>query len=504
MKQKIVPLISHAVLFGVCFWGGRSFWNPQEAGAASLSQLSLKSSSTLPSGSNSTPEELLTAFLPKEAGYYRDLADTLPQPDDFPSALAALAGRMGEFSITDGTIGHFDQEQIEIAHQFHAHLRQWLLSDKEACLSYLKQMVLPDFEEPDIKRLALLSQPGALVDFLAEDGLLNHLDFFDLENYSELSNTFVYSFTKSIQNGESLNLLKDIEGRIGPLPDGVTFELLRYSSKLLPFEERDQFVAKVNSSERGRGYRAFFISSFLKNPNHPADKIRAWAEELQESDEFNLAEKLYFEKALSSAETSLLPRERVELASGLNPLRAEEVKQDTVASEVSGFLTNNRDYRYELRHGLVTPAEIITDFRAQEPDLFEDYADDTILQLYNELAKEAPETAVAVLDQLADTSQGVNARFEASKTTFDGVSPDIILAHARSLESLPQSSDFGSVWQYQARNLLERHGDDFVTWIKNLPAGQQRREAAKWTAQAAPSLFPHQAHLIINQLENLQ
>ena len=502
MGLKFLLFASHALVFVLCLLLGKALVRPSsEASEQAASANSIKSSKT--SSSAASSQDLLKPYLPQSKDAYKELAQTIDPSTDFPSQLTNLLAQVKIRRVANASDLPQDSiEEVELFNQIHAHIYQWLQTDPDAFLQFLK-------ENSDSIYILNKGPTNAILDFVAETGILNNVEL--LRSMDNSSNRFILqkAVEQKFENGADLAFLDQIESAFAPLPTHVKGNFLHIIAPHVSFEERDAFLDRLLSGENPNIYP---LASFVKNEDIPQREIAPWVKELLTSDK--LDEKM--KKTLSSGfgywllsgASQIPPEERVELAVaeiGGNP---KKLARTIAENEVLSFLNeSSEDYRYQFRHGKLSAQEIGAIFQEQHPDLMAQNSVDSVRKLYQDLAEENPEAAAPILDLLNNPVRAANIPYYASMGSFFNVSPDQLLAHSQSLPppvGPGQEKIRYQAWKNHSDDLLKRHGLDYVQWVTEMAPGPDKEAAIQWTSQYAEKLFPAQAEAISSQLNASQ
>ena len=105
--------------------------------------------------------------------------------------------------------------------------------------------------------------------------------------------------------------------------------------------------------------------------------------------------------------------------------------------------------------------------------------DEMRISLYRNLVEEDPAGALPLLDTFSEEERR-KILFESTWTSYAFIDPNDYYAY---LQTLPQpvtdaeKAERLKGWDWQARGLLMRYGDDYVRWVQTLPDGSDKSAA---------------------------
>jgi len=159
-------------------------------------------------------------------------------------------------------------------------------------------------------------------------------------------------------------------------------------------------------------------------------------------------------------------------------LREGALKQISTV-DINELMKTGTDYRYAFRHGAMTADEILIAVKEQFPELAAASEYETRVRVFNELASEDAQAAYALIADLPE-EQRINAVLHQSRWSFRHNSPDafyemINLAPGPdSATAAPQRAD---AWKSYAPRAYGQYREDYVEWVRELPAGANRDAA---------------------------
>lgn len=213
------------------------------------------------------------------------------------------------------------------------------------------------------------------------------------------------------------------------------------------------------------------------------------------------------EGALVDLDKVILQVAALDLEQRLEILRADpdfprgsrqEMADWLTGGDVVRLLEDGRDWRYEFRNGTAPLEEILTAVRRALPQAGEE---SLRVALYRQLAEENPKKALPLLDGFPPEKRRA-VLFDSTFLSHANVSPDDFL---RFLADVPDANTRGEQelkikgWDTQARTGLWRYGDDYVEWVRRMPAGIQREMAANAVIRATTEQNPTQAAALSEQ-----
>ncbi|MGJ8726714.1 MAG: hypothetical protein ACSHYB_19365 [Roseibacillus sp.] len=494
MGSKLLLVASHLLVFTLCLLLGKSLANTSPR----TSTAPKNPTSGNPHPPLHSPRETLSRFLPQATDSYKELAQSIAPSTDFASQLSKLLKQVKLPRVyNDDDVSGDSVEEIALFNQIHAHVYQWLQTDPEAFFQFLQK-------DSDYRHILSKGPTNALLDHIAETGVLNNLELIRSMGGSHNSHFLSKSLQSEFEKGARLSLLDRLETEIVGFPSkeqGQSDLIAAFVS----FDQREDLLSRVLDAERPNIYE---IVRFIRNKEHPQAEIIPWVQGLLASD--RLSEEMKeglrpnFRYWLERYASQIPPDERVALTvaeTGGNP---KQVAKSVAQNEVFSFLNDSDlDYRYQFRHGRLSAQEIGALFQKQYPDLLTQNPVDSVRRLYVELSEEGPTGALPILDLLNDPIRATNIQYYAFTRGFFNVSPDQILEQS---ESLPPPAGPGQekaryqAWKLHSDDLLKRHGNDYVQWVTEMTPGPQKEAAIHWTSQYAEELFPKQAEEISSQL----
>lgn len=179
----------------------------------------------------------------------------------------------------------------------------------------------------------------------------------------------------------------------------------------------------------------------------------------------------------------------------------QSIVNELVGGDVTNLLEKGRDWRYEFRHGAASLEDIESAVHA-EVNIPAEAEDAVRVTLYRHLSEEDPEKALAVLDGVPEERKRA-ALFAFTWENQGNVEPDIFL---RFLADVPepvtaQEKDYRTKgWNWKARGFLERYGDDYVDWVKQMPPGIDKDTAMNSLIWATREQNPAKARELNDQL----
>lgn len=165
-------------------------------------------------------------------------------------------------------------------------------------------------------------------------------------------------------------------------------------------------------------------------------------------------------------------------------LREGALKQISTV-DINELMKTGPDYRYAFRHGAMTADEILAAVRQTFPELAAASDYETRVRVFNELASEDAQAAFSLIAHLPEEQRNL-AVIHQSRWTFRDTSPDafydmINLAPGPdSAEAAPQRAD---AWTNYGSSAYREYGDDYLDWVRELPAGVNRDVARSTLAK---------------------
>jgi len=494
-------IVSHGILFALCFAFGKSF--PKRSIVEETSA-STKSQRIKSSGTSRRAQEVLANVLPQESEAYKTLAEAIALDTDFATQVTSLLDRVqirrtaNAFDLPGDSV-----EEVNLLNEIHAHVHQWLQSDPEALITYLKK-------NGQYSYILNKGPTNAILDHVSDTGFINNLELIrSIDGERSMNHFFLNkALAREFEAGASLTLLDQLDKEFGE-NSFARSSLLYTAASHASFENGDALLERILSSEKPN---ATALRSFLRNPNHPQKELVSWTEDLLGSDvlpkEVEKRVRGIYAWWLKGVARDLPPQERIDLAHKYNGGDKGGTIDEACQSDVSDFLNKGElDYRYQFRHGRLSSEEILADLKSQQPEMLAAYPKEILSRLYQELAEEDPLAAVSILDQVNEPDWANTIRYDSASTMFANISPDVLLAQSQSLPRPNNESEEEnrySAWKNRSDDLLTRHGEDFVQWIIEMPSGPDKDSAIRWTSKYAQKIFPERAEAIAAQLDASQ
>jgi len=268
-----------------------------------------------------------------------------------------------------------------------------------------------------------------------------------------------------------LNNLEAFRNQVGSAWNDVRDNAL----KAWPAEKSDELIGFLEESPD-----LLIHYATMKN-----DEGAEWLLKLLTSDRLNeptrqaLAEDYQFRNLLIVS-SKISPELRVREIMRSNPDQSEgEIRRQIVANDVMVALNSGSDLRYSFRYGKISAEEVFQDVSSRLPALAGDSSVALRRQVYQELAEENSQAAMSLLKDLS-SEQRQDAISQAPLEMFGDLDPQRLYDF---LQTIP-TTDNDAAWEkrlqsWEARTdrNQERLGNDYITWVKNLPAGTDREMA---------------------------
>jgi hypothetical protein len=183
-------------------------------------------------------------------------------------------------------------------------------------------------------------------------------------------------------------------------------------------------------------------------------------------------------KALLRQHAGTSLEQRIATATAGDAGREGEALEQIARNDLGALLKDGRDWRYAFRHGDVDAAEVLAAVTSSLPELATAHPSVLKQQLFQQLVEEDPGRAMALLDGLpADERHRI--ALDAAGRMFNHVDPEIFLTALRDLPAdTPQQWDARlAAWNRKSTVDARRLSEDYVTWVRALPAGLDREMA---------------------------
>lgn len=430
--------------------------------------------------------ELLAAFLADDAlnrDLYMKYKDTIQ-----PAADLQLAVKLAYQKFTE----EGGQESAETRAMLLVRLYHWMMVDPELALDSLSKWDTRKIKQYDAKMERSFSFEmidgtyfQVYADVINDRGVLDSLSWIGRSGrgYAMVAD----GLAKEIREGGGLShYLKVCDAMQKHLPKDDDLENSIFSmvegesiAKALPYSDRQALLGYVTAAKDLDEAR-YLLVGFSSSSKEAGE----WVYHLIESGQ--LPEKLAKEVSGGLGNQVLFVNgmdldQRVaarRFTPGNEVKDRDSIVHELMRVDLNHHLNQGRDWRFEFRHGTATLDEIVADVEGSLviPD---EARDEMRISLYRNLVEEDPAGALPLLDTFSEEERR-KILFESTWTSYAFIDPNDYYAY---LQTLPQpvtdaeKAERLKGWDWQARGLLERYGDDYVRWVQTLPDGSDKSAA---------------------------
>jgi len=512
MKPKLPLLVgTHLLALGIAWSVARNVSTADAGGNDAAEAAPSRSKSAArdrdPAGGGDGAQ-LLSTFMQQEAApaargkdpVYEKLKTSLPEADDLKAAVVEAIRLLSE----DGSEGNQRMAEMEVR------ALHWLRRDPSAALEFFKA----NRQGPFLR--ARLSE-NVLPDVFAELGVMKCIGWATEESGN--LEPLLGAATLEIKTGGIALLEKlmaalqvsDPEGNYREMevpengPAGARGEVgdfLFVAGGSIPFADKDKLLAYASGLDIHDRVR--LMDGFVRSSPQAA----AWMMDLIKNGQVDEALAEQMKGPLGNAvlgATELDMEQRIAARRGTenngNKPR-EEILRELILGDVNQVLATGRDWRYEFRNGTATAEEILAAVRGALPSIPADGGEDLIASVYHQLTEENPGRAQVLLDLLPEDKRRAR-QFRDTWQNYGGIDPDVFLD---SMKYLPEpvtaveKDERTKGWNWKARGFLDRFGDDYVEWVKRMPAGIDKDTAMNSLVWATRERNPAEADKLSKQL----
>ncbi len=511
-----VLFVSHLLFFGVayfCALGAKT-----QSGESSPTVVAKKSRSQAASSTRTRSQALMERIvreeLPKKTDskwghYWKKVAKSLPPAEDYqreirdcfrnlPDGIGSMASK--EFWVYINEIGFAEvpESTLDALVLFRAHLYRYMLVEPKGCLAFFEQ--------------ELASGEGASHFLVAGVFLVSALEL--LNTGGDVS--WVPNLGEDFENGLSLfrirsgESLAQISASGSSIPD---FEVFDYAA-VLSFEDRELLLSEILGKELNAPISrnpysnpAASLSDFLENQKHDPQALLLWTQEIFQGEQLDSTNK---KEALTHVFERWV-REHSDLALGDRVKVLETIGKggaDSYASlaadDVEILLEEGRDWRYEVRQGHATPAQVWSDLQQQLPEVManEEAREGARSKLFRELAAEDPVAAIDLLEPLSEA--------ETRKILFQSVGgfrledAEKFYQYTAALPSVQTESERKSIdqgWRIYSWSSLRYQGEDYIQWVHTMSPGIARDAAVRTIVSGTMEKNPEEGQRLQQEFE---
>jgi hypothetical protein len=170
--------------------------------------------------------------------------------------------------------------------------------------------------------------------------------------------------------------------------------------------------------------------------------------------------------------------QRIATATAENADRKAEAVEQIARNDLAALLKDGRDWRHAFRHGEATAADVLAAVSASLPELSAGHPGVLKQQLFQQLVEEDPDRAMALLGDLPADERNRIA-LDTAGQVFANIDPETFLAALQHIPAdTPQQWDARlAAWSRKSRVDARRLSEDYVAWVRALPAGLDREMA---------------------------
>ena len=352
--------------------------------------------------------------------------------------------------------------------EFEVLASRWLEEDRGALFSFLQKQptegnsLIPRLIESVFQEYALAHGLAATLE-LTQEALFDDYD----ANFELLPTLF--------KEGASLTSSSLSQEQVEQALDSAAFEM--------PFED-NSFVQDYlfSASTDDIDHRFVTLENFLVNTDHPSHKVADWLSDLLQSEELGGLESEQSKKLLKRATTrwTMLRKdfpieERLDLLEKVGQKRKYYQRQ-LATVDVREYFSSSRDLAYEFNKGVITAEEALNIAATDLPEISVFNPVDFRAQVYRALVEENPFAADELLNPLPAGKQRMIRGYTAGNY-FHGVNPDTTLAYLNSIPDTTYQKELSLQkrnWTNLTKENLQRFGEDYIEWAKEMPEGRFR------------------------------
>ena len=183
-------------------------------------------------------------------------------------------------------------------------------------------------------------------------------------------------------------------------------------------------------------------------------------------------------KTLLRQNAGISLEERIATATAGTAGREGEAVEQIARNDLAALLKDGRDWRHAFRSGDAEAAEVLAAVTASLPELSAQHASVLRQQLFQQLVEEDPDRAMTLLDDLPADERNRIA-LDAAARVFGNVDPETFLAALQHLpaDTTEQWDARLAAWNRKSTVDARRLSEDYVAWVRALPAGIDREMA---------------------------
>ncbi|WP_367873954.1 hypothetical protein [Luteolibacter sp. Populi] len=204
----------------------------------------------------------------------------------------------------------------------------------------------------------------------------------------------------------------------------------------------------------------------------PTPEMVRWMAELAKDE--SVPEK--FRKEITDGWLQMATKQReLPLEERLEWVKGDDKLGQLVARDVDAVLNEGRDWRHAFRNGKAGAEEILAAISKELPELAAGSPDVLRERLYYQLAEEDGARAAELLNGMTD-DQRAAIILGATRSSFSNINPNEFLAALAVMPAdKPELWDARlGAWSMKTPNNYGRLKEDYVEWVRDLPAGLDR------------------------------
>ncbi len=379
-------------------------------------------------------------------------ADALPPASDVrAAAISCLSSFKEEYSPKE-----FSETQSRLLH--------WMRADPEGMIGYVCSLEKP---QPYGNSSYLMSQIlNAAVQRAGAGAALGWM-----RNNPAFSETFAEQMAPHFGAAGDVRQLEAFSEHLGPAWDNIRDEAL----KAWPIEKGDELIGFLEESP----------DLIIQYASMKSDGGAKWLLEVLKSGKLDEVTRQALETDVQFRNllvfSSAMPAElRIREIMRLDPAQSEaEIRRRVIANDVMNALNSGPDLRYAFRHGRITGEQVYQDIASRLPGLAGASSAALRRQIYQELAEEDPQAAMTILKDLPpDARQDAITR--APLDMFGDMDPQRLYDFLQTIPTDGNDAAWNTrlqTWEERTYRNQERLGNDYITWVKQLPPGTDREMA---------------------------
>lgn len=487
--SRNIPLIaSHFVVLGLAYTVAQNFKPVTETRIEAPRSRTSSLNRNIPATS-ADGAQLLVEFrkaFSEEKSRYEELKESLPPAADMKAAAIDAIGQWAKATAEEDKIEAFALLQVRFYH--------WLRANPSEAMQFLSTSETGTAAMNQRNLLSILGM-RVLPDVAREQGVMNSLDWLTMDPAGTAP--MWTTLLSEMKEGGGLALFLKFEEALANTSiikssgyDGNQW--LRQVGASVRFADKERLLdyLKLHADEaRSMPMLLGFAGS--------GEAASTWIMDLIESGELPETIALSMKGGIGTEvmKQPMMDMEKRIAARRFTPGNEnkprEKILEELVSNDVNSFLNEGRDWRFEFQHGTASLEEIHSSVDSALK-ISNEGREKARIALYRTLSEEDPEKALPLLDSLTE-EQRREVMFSNTWQSYGSINPDNFIAF---LNKLPEpvtekeKQDRMQGWSWKVYGFLERHGDDYIDWVAELPSNPDKYAAINaiiWATRENPA-----------------